>query len=75
MTDRDSDVHTDENMRKIIAASDSKQIANGTGGTYGLIIRKIISRKSEFRSGNFCFIGRVSSAEAHSLAKFRHSIG
>ena len=65
-------------LQNFVIASDSKQVVGDilkeNQGGYGIIIREIQHHSSMF-SCNFIFKSHESNYEAHSLAKFSHSLG
>jgi hypothetical protein len=67
----------DLNLQHFVVASDCKQvvddIARGSQGTYGVIIREIKLRSQPFQC-SFTFESRAVNIEAHKLAKFSLSL-
>jgi hypothetical protein len=63
----------DLGLSRLYVASDCKQvvedIANGSFGTYGSIIKEIKIRSDHFEEYKFVFEGRASNFEAHNLAR------
>jgi hypothetical protein len=63
----------DLGLSRVYAASGCKQvvedIADGSLGTYGSIIKEIKIRSYQFEEYKFVFEGRASNFEAHNLAR------